>query len=170
MIVRLELGPGAVGLPLDSVCSPAKNELKPGQRQPLPQKTAGVKRQALTPGPGLQRIIVNAEFDRVPRRSDIARTFEWGSPLADRSYLVGAVGSAALTAPVRRLRPSGRSTDNQPESGQRHPFWVCRGASGNPVSQAALALARRLELSRFTLLGRLSAPERSDVDIAGGKR
>ena len=61
--------------PLILSCSPANNELKPGQRQPLPKSAAGVKRQALTPGPGFLRIIVNAEFDRAPPEGWSARTF-----------------------------------------------------------------------------------------------
>jgi hypothetical protein len=135
VIVRLEPGPGPWGCPLILSCSPAKNELKPGQRQPLP-KAAGVKRQALTPGPGLQPIIVNSRHSRFHRRSDVARTFGWGRPLADRSYLVGAVGTAVLTA------PAGNAVD-EPEFGTR-----------------ARGYTRR----------RRSAPERSNVDLAGGKR
>jgi len=38
---------------------------------------------------------------RFDRRSDVARTFGCGTPLDDRSYLVGAVGTAVLTAPAR---------------------------------------------------------------------
>jgi hypothetical protein len=45
-------GRAAGGLTLILSCNPANNELKPGQRQPLPKSAAGVKRQALTPGPG----------------------------------------------------------------------------------------------------------------------
>ena len=87
--------------PLILSCNPANNELKPGQRQPLPKEAAGVKRQALTPGPGFNKSSPNAQRGRFRRRSDRARTFGWGSTLADRSYLVGAVGTAVLTAPAR---------------------------------------------------------------------
>jgi len=38
---------------------------------------------------------------RFDHRSDVARTFGCGTPLDDRSYLVGAVGTAVLTAPAR---------------------------------------------------------------------
>jgi hypothetical protein len=68
----------------------------------------------------------------VRHRSDVARTFGCGTPLDDRSYLVGAVGTAVLTAPPRNAKAialSCRQSDRV-------------GANGLPSSPGASASRR----------------------------
>jgi hypothetical protein len=43
---------GRLMAPLILSCNPAHNELKPGQRQPLPKKPRALSGRRLTPGPG----------------------------------------------------------------------------------------------------------------------
>ena len=94
-------------------CNPANNELKPGQRQPLPKKAAGVKRQALTPGPGLHQIIVNPRLGGVPRMSDVARTFGGCSLLR-----IPGEGRGAAASPIGCTARSAASACRRSQAGR----------------------------------------------------
>src|SRR5439155_26870105 len=62
-------------------------------------------------------------------RACALRTFGGRSPLADRSSLVGVVGSAVLTAPAlgTALKASDHLPTIRPSWGRRHLPLVCRG-------------------------------------------
>ena len=79
-------------------------------------------------------------------RSCFLRTFGWGNVLADRSYLVGVVGSAVLTAPdAGKNAKAIRSLCRRSERVGATVSPQSAGGVGWPQSQGALP---RLELIR----------------------